>query len=231
MLALGFVGGADGHQAAQLAVRAGLGRQGHRRHARQGRQPMGQLVHQLQRALNRRLRLQRVDVREAGQTRHLLVQTRVVLHRARAQRIDGQIDGVVLLAQAHIVAHGLGLGQAGQTDRVLANQVAQVRAVGGGLGQIDAGLVPAVAFEDQSFVLQQAARARQGRVLVVVVRRGVRGGRAADVVHGAHASISPQAARTLASEAARILMSASSVVSVAATSRTSSRPASGARRL
>ncbi len=126
MLALGFVGGADGHQAAQLAVRAGLGRQGHRRHPRQRRQPVGQLVHQLQRALNRRLRLQRVDVREARQARHLLVQARVVLHRARAQRIQRQVDGVVLLAQAHIVAHGLWLRQAGQADRILADQIAQV---------------------------------------------------------------------------------------------------------
>ena len=57
-------------------------------HPGQGLQPVGQAVHQLQGALHGRLRLQRVDVREARQTRHLLVQARVVLHRARAQRIE-----------------------------------------------------------------------------------------------------------------------------------------------
>jgi hypothetical protein len=170
------MGGTDGQQAAQLAVGAGLGAQGHGRHASQGLQPMGQAVHQLDRALHRRLRLQRVDVGEARQARHLLVQARVVLHRARAQRIQRQVDGVVLLAQAHVVAHGFRLGQARQADRRGADQVAQI--IGWrGVRQVDAGLVPGVQFEDQRLVLQQAAGPGQGRVDVVV---GVRLGRLQD---------------------------------------------------
>ena len=88
-VAPGLVRRADGQQAAELAVRAGLGRERHRRHAGQGLQPVGQLRPSAPARPGRsRLRLQRVDVGEARQARHLLVQARVVLHGARAQRID-----------------------------------------------------------------------------------------------------------------------------------------------
>ena len=57
-----------------------------------------ELVDQLERALHRLLRLQRVDVGEARQPRHLLVEARVVLHRARAEREQAEVDRVVLPA-------------------------------------------------------------------------------------------------------------------------------------
>ncbi len=218
----GLVGGADGQQAAELAVGAGLGRQGDGGHAGEGLQPVGQLVHQGQGALHGGNRLQRVDVDEAGQAGHLLIEARVVLHRARAQRIERQVDGVVLLAQAHIVAEGFGLREAGQRKGLGAGQAGQIRDVGVGFGalEVDPGLVPAAQFEDQRFVLHKAsgfAAGSGGRV------HGFGTGGAAHVEHG-HWAISAFRAP------ARAAMSSSRVVSVAQTSRTSSRPALGSRR-
>ena len=62
---------------------------------------------QLQRALRGGLRLQRMQVAEARQPRHLLVEARIVLHRARAERIEPAVDGVVLARQPHIMADRL----------------------------------------------------------------------------------------------------------------------------
>ena len=80
-------GGADRQQPAQFAMRARLGRHRHRRHAGQRGQPVHQFGDQLQRALRGRLRRQRMQIAEARQPRHLLVQARIVLHGAGAQRI------------------------------------------------------------------------------------------------------------------------------------------------
>ena len=54
---------------------------------------MGERFDQLERALHGRDRLQRMDVGEARQPRHLLVEARIVLHRARAERIEPGVDG------------------------------------------------------------------------------------------------------------------------------------------
>ena len=63
------------------------------------------------------VRLQRMDVGEARQPRHLLVEARVVLHRARAERVEAGVDRVVLLRQPREVAHRLRLatGPAGRS--------------------------------------------------------------------------------------------------------------------
>ena len=60
--------------------------------------------------------LHRMEIGQARQPRHLLVEPRVVLHGAGAQRIEPHVDGVVLLAEAGVVADHLGLGQARQAD-------------------------------------------------------------------------------------------------------------------
>ena len=116
--------GANCHDAAQFAMRAGGRRQGHRRHAGQRLQPMRQRVDQLERALHRRYRLQRVQIGETRQPRHLLVEPRVVLHRARAERVEAAVDRVILLRQAGEMAHHLRLAEAGQADRRLAVEAA-----------------------------------------------------------------------------------------------------------
>ncbi len=62
--------------------------------------------------------------------------------------------------EAHIVAQGLRLGEAGQPERRLAGQageVGDVQLAATSRQEIDAGLVPAAQLEDQGLVLQQAA--------------------------------------------------------------------------
>ncbi len=76
---------------------------------------------------------QRMDVGEARQARHALVEARIVLHRAGAEREQAQVDRVVLAAEARIVAHRLRLGQAGEADR--AGCAPARRARGGRLGR------------------------------------------------------------------------------------------------
>ncbi len=59
---------------------AGLGAHRHGGHAGELLEVVGEAVDQLQRALHGRDRLERVDVTEAGQPRHLLVEAGIVLH-------------------------------------------------------------------------------------------------------------------------------------------------------
>src|SRR6267143_488045 len=63
-----------------------------------------QLVHQLERALGERLGGVRVEAREAGQAGHVLVEPRVVLHRARAERIEMRVHAVVHARETRVVA-------------------------------------------------------------------------------------------------------------------------------
>ena len=55
----------------------------------------GEFLHEIERALGGGLRGQGVQVGEAGQARHFLIETGVVLHGARAQRIKARVDRVV----------------------------------------------------------------------------------------------------------------------------------------
>ena len=115
----------DRHQAAQLAMRAGLGRERHRAHIGEVEQPARQLLHQRERALHRRLRLQRMNIGEAFEPRHFLVEPRIMLHRAGAERIEPRIDRIILARQPHIMANSLRLREARQADRRLALQRAE----------------------------------------------------------------------------------------------------------
>ena len=61
-----------------------------------------------------------MDVGEAGQPRHLLVEPRIVLHRARAEREQAEVDRIILPAEPGVMAHRLRLGEAGKADRPVA---------------------------------------------------------------------------------------------------------------
>ena len=63
------------------------------------------------------LRRQGMQIAEAGQPRHLLVQARIVLHGAGAERIKPGVDGVIHARQAHIMADHFRLAEARQADR------------------------------------------------------------------------------------------------------------------
>ena len=138
-----------GHQAAQLAVRAGRGGHGHRGHAGEDLEPVRERVDQAKRALDGRLGLQRVDVGKPGEPRELLVEPGIVLHRAGSQRVEAEIDRVVLLAQARVVAHHLGLGKAGKPDGFAPREPAEPRRHVGRRRQVDAAAALGALFEYQ----------------------------------------------------------------------------------
>ena len=124
LLALALVGEvrAHQHQAGQLALRAGRGLQGDGGEPRHLGQDLLQLPHQLERTLGALVLLMRMQVREAGQPRGALVDPRVVLHRAGAERIEAGVDPEVAVGQVREVAHDLVLGQLGQARRLLAGE-------------------------------------------------------------------------------------------------------------
>src|SRR5947199_267771 len=77
------------------------------------------------RALDGVDRLQRMDVGEARQARDLLVEPGIVLHRARAEREQAEVDRIILPAEPGIMAHRLRLRQAGKADRAVAFEAGQ----------------------------------------------------------------------------------------------------------
>ncbi len=113
-LAAVLVVGAGQQHAGQLAVGAGAGLQRDVRQTADLAQRALEVPHQLQRALGPLRALERVQAGVAGQRRDALVQARVVLHRARAQRVEARVQVEVALGQLHVVAHDLGLGDLGQ---------------------------------------------------------------------------------------------------------------------
>ena len=183
----------DRHHAAELAMRAGLRRHRDGMHAGDFEQPAAELVDQLQRAGHGGGRLQRMDVGKAGQPRHLLVEARIVLHRARAERIDAHVDGVVLLAEPHVVAHRLRLGEAGKVDRRFAAMLSEAVAFRCGHVDVDAGDLRAADLEEQRLLDGEPAIAGEGFVLRPrSARRGWGGpGRSCESLRKSGAATSP----------------------------------------
>ena len=181
----------DRHHAAEFTMGPGLGAHRDGGHAGQRLQPCRQFVDQFQRALHRGLRLQGVNVRKARQAGQLFIQPRIVFHRAAAQREQAKINGIILLRQAHVVAHGLRLRQARQAGRNLAGDTAQAAGTVFRRWQVNTGRVFGADLEDQALGLQQATRPRYG--LHGRVCRLGRRCRAALRVHG-HQMISFSAA-------------------------------------
>ena len=109
--------GAHQHQPGQLALRAGgrLERDGGQ--AGDLGEDLLQVPHQLERALGALVLLVRMEVAEAGQRDDALVDARVVLHRAGAERVEAGVDPEVAVGERGEVAHELGLGDLGQARR------------------------------------------------------------------------------------------------------------------
>ena len=128
-LAAVLVVGARQQHARELAVRAGARLQRDVRQARDLAQRLLELPHQLQRALGALGRLGRVQPRVARQRRDALVQLRVVLHRARAERVEAGVEVEVALREPVVVAHDLRLGDLRQLRRLGAAQVVREQAV------------------------------------------------------------------------------------------------------
>ena len=113
---------ADHEDARQFALRARGGLESHPRKAGQFDQSLLELPHQLERALRHGLGRERVPRREARQPRHLLVDARVVLHGAGAERVHVLIDREVQARESREVTRDLDLGDLGPSRDLLAQE-------------------------------------------------------------------------------------------------------------
>ena len=138
---------ADRHHAAQFAMRARLGRERDSGHAGQFLQPVREFMHQFERALHGLDRLQGMHIADAGQARHLLVQARIMLHGAGAERIEPRIDRIVLGGEAHIMAHDFGFREPRQADPALTLEIAEIGCERLRLVEIDAADARIIQFE------------------------------------------------------------------------------------
>ena len=152
----------DRQHAREFAMRTRLRAHRHEGHVGQCLQPGGQFVDQFQRALHGGLRLHRMDVTKARQARHLFVEARIVLHRAAAQREEAEVDGIIALRQAHVMAHHFRLRQARQAGRHLARNTTKPPRPVLRRRQVHARRLTGADLEDKPLSLQQAPRARNG---------------------------------------------------------------------
>ncbi len=130
--AVGVVG-AGQQQAGQLAVGAGRGLQADVRQAADLAQRLLEQPHQLQRPLCPPRVLRRMQASVSGKRRHTLIQTRVVLHRAGAKRIEARVEVEVAAREPVVMTDDLRLGDLGQVGRLLAQQVGGNQLVEGAL--------------------------------------------------------------------------------------------------
>ena len=157
--------GADRQQAAQFAMRAGLGRHRHRRHAGQRGQPM----RQLRRSPPARPARSTAAAADGGRQSPAAAPSSrsgadcASSCRSRAGR--AHVDGVILPRQPHVVADHFRLAEARQADRRRAAQAAEpVVATFGGSGRSTPHRSAVAQLEDQRlFDASSAAIAGDGR--------------------------------------------------------------------
>src|SRR5580704_19443260 len=104
-----------------------------------------------------------MHVGESGKTRDLLVEARIVLHRARTERIDLRVDRIVVSGEADVMAHRLRFSQARELQRAFAGVRAQPRLKGRRLLEVDASRVETPGLEDQRLLDIERAVAGEGR--------------------------------------------------------------------
>ena len=133
------VEGAGQQQAGELAVRAGGRLEADVGQAADLGQGLLQQPHQLERALGAPRVLRRVQPGVAGQRRDPLVEARVVLHRAGAERVEAGVEVEVAAREAVVVADDLRLGDLGQPRRLRSQQVRRDQLLERGLWDFRAG--------------------------------------------------------------------------------------------
>ena len=108
--------GAHHQDAGELAVRPCHRLRRNARQARDLGQQTLQLIDHVQRTLGRLFRLHGMQLAEARQRSHVLVQARVVFHGARAQRIELAVYREIALGEAREVTHHVQLAHLGQVQ-------------------------------------------------------------------------------------------------------------------
>ena len=107
----------DQQHAGEFAVRACRRLEGHAVHAGDLAEIRTQRVKHFERAPDRGLRRERMDVRKAFHCRRFLVNARVILHGAGTERIETAVHAVHLLVEFGVVAGNIGLAHLGKTRR------------------------------------------------------------------------------------------------------------------
>src|SRR5262245_21753072 len=115
-----------------------------------------------------------MDVGETRQARQLLVEARVVLHRARAERIQPAVDRIILLRKPSEMAHYLRLAETRKTDRSLPFYTAEAVLERLWFRQVDAAIPRRILLKKQRlFELQPAiAGQRLDRLVEMVYQAG-----------------------------------------------------------
>ena len=126
-IALRFEIGAHQQDAGEFAVGSGGGLQGDGVHAGDFDELIGERLHDAQRALRDLLGLIGMRPGDAFEARHDLVDARVVLHGAGAERIHAVIDRVIPGGEAGEVADDLDLADLGERGGFGAQQHRRVR--------------------------------------------------------------------------------------------------------
>src|SRR3954452_17236597 len=150
-----------------------------------------------------------MDVAEARKARDLLIQARIVLHRARSEREQPKVDRVILPRQPCVMAQRFWLAEPGKPDRPASLQIADAGFEFGQLRKINPGLIHRPELEQQGFLQHQRPVAGGRRDIALLV-----GGRRWPPARwvDAHRAISLSAA-------SRAVMSSWLTVSVTATTR------------
>ena len=115
-----FRGFLDEQNAGELTVRARRGLERDSVHAEDLAKLSAQRVQRLERALRGLDALERVELGEARQRRHVLVDLGVVLHRARAEGIEAVVHAMDALAKGGVVTGELVFTHVGQVQRLVA---------------------------------------------------------------------------------------------------------------
>ena len=147
------------HEPGELALRPGGRLQRHGRKARHLGEDLLQVPHQLERALRVLVLRMRVQVAEPRERGRALVDARVVLHGARAERVEARVDAEGAVGERREVPHDLRLGELGKARRMCAAQA--VRELGD--GEVGSRRAPgsatrARALEDERRVAPGASR-------------------------------------------------------------------------
>ena len=114
-----LVVGADHHESCEFSLGARCRLQRHAVHARDFRELHREFVAELEEALLERDGLHGVSRGEAREACRPLVELRVVLHGAGAERVETQVDRCVPGREASEVAHHIDLGDLGQAGDVV----------------------------------------------------------------------------------------------------------------
>ena len=129
--------GADEQDAGEFAVSAGGGLQGDGVHAGDFDELIGESLHDAQRALRELLGLIGMGAGDSFEAGDDLVDARVVLHGAGAERVHAEIDRVIPGGEAGEVADDFDLADLGQVAEIFARSVSAEQSCGVDLGHVE----------------------------------------------------------------------------------------------